>query len=117
MKLGTPLALTLAFFLTTQAAFATPQDDHAGQDRDHSEQHSDQKDHDNGKHNGWEKQAYRRGDRLPDRYYSKRYYVTDYKRYNVPPPRPGYRWVRDDEGRMIMIAVGTGLIADIVLGH
>jgi Ni/Co efflux regulator RcnB len=126
MKIRTPLALALAL-LVTQATFATPQDDHERQDRDDKEQHWDRKDHDgdkrphedhdNDKHNGWEKQAYRRGDRLPDRYYSNRYYVTDYKRYDVPPPRPGYRWVRDDDGRMVMIAISTGLIADIVLGH
>jgi Ni/Co efflux regulator RcnB len=78
----------------------------------------DQGRHDNGRHRGWEKQAYRRGERLPERYSSSEYYVTDYQRYHLREPERGYRWVRDDDdGQFILVAVATGIITDIILGH
>jgi len=74
--------------------------------------------HANGRHRGWEKHAYRRGERLPDRYYTHTYYVTDYERYHLRRPERGYRYVRDDEGQIFLTAVATGLIVDIVVnGH
>jgi Ni/Co efflux regulator RcnB len=126
------VSASIALFLAVQgAAIAGPQNGH-GHDKDrtddgrdwndrnddaHGNNPKDQGRHDNGKHKGWEKQAYRRGERLPDRYYSRTYYVTDYERYNVRRPDPGYRWVRDDDGQLIMIAIATGLIVDMALGH
>lgn len=130
-----PLAVvsaTIALLLAGQgAAIAAPQNGHGhgkdrtddGQDwndRDDGVRGNNPKDqgrHDNGKHKGWQKQAYRRGERLPDRYYSRTYYITDYERYHVRRPDPGYRWVRDDDGQLVMIAIATGLIVDIALGN
>jgi Ni/Co efflux regulator RcnB len=77
----------------------------------------DQGRHDNGRHRGWEKQGYRRGERLPARYSSTEYYVTDYQRYDLREPERGYRWVRDDDGQFVLVAVATGIITDIILGH
>lgn len=73
--------------------------------------------HDNGQHRGWEKQAYRRGERLPDRYYTREYYVTDYERYHLRRPEPGYRYIRGEDGQIFLTAVATGLIVDIMLNH
>lgn len=73
--------------------------------------------HDNGKHHGWEKQAYRRGERLPDRFYTRDYYVTDYERYHLRRPEPGYRYIRSDDGQIFLTAVATGLIVDIMLNQ
>jgi Ni/Co efflux regulator RcnB len=41
----------------------------------------------------------------------------DYPRYHLAPPPRGHRWVRMDDGRMILIAVATGIIADVLLHH
>ena len=97
----------------------------SGQDRDDRDDYGDARGnnpkdegrHDNGRHRGWEKQAYRRGERLPERYSSREYYVTDYQRYHLREPERGYHWVRDEDGQFILVAVATGIITDIILGH
>ena len=125
--------VTAALLAGTAATYASPQDDgryhdqHHDDDRDHHDHdrddHGHDRDyrddghHDNGEHKGWEKQAYRRGERMPDRYYSHEYYVTDYERYHVRRPDPGYRWVRSDDGQLVLTAIATGLIVDIALTH
>lgn len=68
--------------------------------------------HDNGLHRGWHK-----GDRLPVVYLAPRYYITDYRAFRLEPPRPGYRWVRVPDGRIVLVAIASGVIADILLGH
>lgn len=91
--------------------------DHDDDRRDHDRRDDDRRDdhHDNGHHYGWEKHEYRRGERMPDRYYGREYVVVDYERYHVRRPEPGYRWVRDDDGQLILTAIATGLIVDIAL--
>lgn len=42
-------------------------------------------------------------------------YISDYGRYNLPPPRRGYRYYRDDSGDIVMAAIGTGIIG-LILG-
>ena len=49
------------------------------------------------------------------RYYGPNYVVYDYDRYQVRRPPYGYRWVRDDAGNLLMIAIASGIIADLVL--
>lgn len=39
-----------------------------------------------------------------------RYVITDYRAYHLPPPRPGYRYYRDDSGDVVMVAVASGII-------
>ncbi len=68
--------------------------------------------HDNGKHKGWNK-----GDRIEVVYLQPRYHVEDYRHYHLAPPPRGHRWVRTDDGKFILIAVATGIIADILLHH
>ena len=36
--------------------------------------------------------------------------------FRVPPP-PGHRWIRYPDGRYMLVAIATGIIADILLGH
>lgn len=128
----TAIALLL---LTSAGALADPPTDRGhghdkgadgGQDRGDRDGYGDTRGnnpkdegrHDNGRHRGWEKQAYRRGERLPERYSSREYYVTDYQRYHLREPERGYRWVRDDDtGQFILVAIATGIITDIILGH
>ncbi len=68
--------------------------------------------HDNGLHRGQYKFA--RGERVPDMYRQPRYYVEDYRVYHLAPPPRGYRWVRPDDGRYLLISTATGLISQIL---
>ena len=54
------------------------------------------------------------GARLPNGYYGSSYYV-DYRPYGLAPPPRGYRWVRVDRD-VYLVAVGTGLVRDIMYG-
>lgn len=69
-------------------------------------------DHPPGHHYGWHK-----GERVDVVYMQPRYYVEDYHVYHLAPPPPGHRWIRDPDGRFILVAVATGIIADILLNH
>ena len=68
--------------------------------------------HDNGLHLGQHK--FERGQRVPSMYMERRYYVEDYNTYNLAPPPRGYRWVRPDNGRYLLISTATGLISQIL---
>ena len=70
--------------------------------------------HDNGLHRGQYRPDFRRGQRLSRLYMDPRYDVQDYVDYNLAPPPRGYRWVRPDDGRFLLIATATGLIAQIL---
>jgi Ni/Co efflux regulator RcnB len=59
--------------------------------------------------------GYRQGQRYP--YYNQRQYVIeDYRSYNLPPPRYGYRYYRGDNGDVLSVAIASGLIAMIING-
>ena len=58
-------------------------------------------------HFGWARGAY-----VPVVY--RGYYVQDWGYYGLRPPPPGYRWIYAD-GNFVLMAVATGLIADLVL--
>ncbi|PNS09260.1 RcnB family protein [Solilutibacter silvestris] len=42
---------------------------------------------------------------------------NDYRPYGLYAPRRGYRWVRDDGGNFLMVAIASGIIADVLLHH
>lgn len=65
---------------------------------------------------GLAKKAWKRGDRIDVVYLQPRYYVEDYRAYRLAPPPRGHRWVVVD-GRYVLVAVATGIIADILLHH
>ena len=120
MKRLLPFAMAVAVFTMGGVATASPQDDHDhGNDKhwddgDHGHGHGpkDEGRHDNGKHKGW----YKKGDRLPDHYYSRDYYVTDYERYHLRRPDPGYRWVRADGGQFYLTLISSGVVIDVAAG-
>ncbi len=68
--------------------------------------------HDNGLHLGQRK--FERGERLPSLYRQQRYYVRDYRAYNLAPPPRGYRWVQPESGRYLLISTATGLISQLL---
>ena len=59
--------------------------------------------------------GWRQGQVYP--YYRQRgYVIDDYRRYNLGPPRPGYRYYRSDNGDVVMAAIATGLIGLVLSG-
>jgi Ni/Co efflux regulator RcnB len=69
--------------------------------------------HDRGQHEGW----YRKGGRVPDDYRGRRYVVTDWRHEHLRAPPRGYHWVRSDNGDFLLVAITTGVIADLLLHH
>jgi Ni/Co efflux regulator RcnB len=65
----------------------------------------------------WKHREYHRGERIEVVYLEPRYYVDDYEYYELREPPRGHRWVRTEDGRFILVAVATGIIADILLHH
>ncbi len=63
---------------------------------------------------GYRAYQWRVGHRLPRGYYDRDYYV-DYRHYRLPPPPYGYHWVRVDRD-VVLVAVATGLILDVLHG-
>ena len=122
LLLAVSLALLASFPLS---AFAD--DDH---DHDHrgyySHHHGDDDDDDRRyyrhhgkkhKHKGWKRARYRRGDRIEVVHVERRDYVDDYEHYHLRRPPHGHRWIRTDDGKYLLVAVASGIIADILLHH
>jgi len=61
---------------------------------------------------GWQKKAWRRGDRLPWAEVDRRYWVDDYVRYDLRDPGPRRRWVRQSDTEYLLVEIATGLIID-----
>ena len=56
------------------------------------------------------------GGRLPDHYRTQYYYVNNWRGYNLQPPPYGYGWVNVD-GDFILVALATGVIAQVLLNN
>ena len=72
--------------------------------------------HDRGRHLGWYKQQWKRGDRIIWADVEPRYYVEDYRVYHLSAPPAGYRWVRPMDDRYLLVEIATGLIVE-ALGY
>lgn len=59
---------------------------------------------------------YQRGDRIERIYLNDRYYVNDWRARRLQAPPSGYRWVNRD-GQYLLVALATGIIANIILSH
>lgn len=59
---------------------------------------------------------HRRGGRLPGDYRDRQYVVDDWRGYNLQPPPRGYHWVGVG-GDYLLVAVASGVIAQIVSGR
>lgn len=118
-------SLVAAALGTSMGAFAQDHDHDRYGDRDHSSQYGDR--HDNGEHRGWDRDhrdtrsmgaygehRWARGDRLPDQYRHREYYVGDWRAHHLHAPPRGYQWVNVD-GNYVLVALASGLIADMVI--
>lgn len=91
--------------------------------RDWGRHDGDRRDHWRGPDRGWhdDRRYYHGGYYRPhhrwargERFYGPVYVVNDYRYYRLRPPPYGYHWVRDDGG-YLLVAIGTGIILDMVL--
>lgn len=57
-----------------------------------------------------------RGEYIPREYLVERYYVRDYRAYDLAPPPPGYTWMRPDprDDEYYMVQLATGVIEQIL---
>lgn len=60
--------------------------------------------------------GFHRGERLSNEYRHPSYVVDDWRGHHLTPPPRGYRWVQVGAD-YALIAVTTGIIADILLSH
>lgn len=119
------LAASLALLsLSSSAAFAYHDDHHharAGYNHGHHDDDDDDRRHhhrgNKHKHKGWKRDHYRRGERIEVVHVERHYYVDDYEHYHLRQPPRGHRWIRTDDGKYLLVAVATGIIADILLHH
>ena len=59
---------------------------------------------------------WQQGDNLPPTYRSSHYRVSDWRSRGLPPPPSGHRWVHV-KGEYILVAVASGVIANILLNR
>jgi Ni/Co efflux regulator RcnB len=59
---------------------------------------------------------FRRGGYIPREYRSHQYVVSTYRTYRLSPPPRGHQWVQVGSD-FVLIAIATGLIANIVLNY
>lgn len=59
---------------------------------------------------------FRRGGHIQREYRSRQYVVSDYRTHRLSPPPRGQQWVQVGAD-YVLIAIATGLIAQIVLGR
>lgn len=60
---------------------------------------------------------FRRGDFLPYEYRQRQFLVNDWRAHRLYAPPPGYQWVQTDGGDFLLIAIATGLIANMMIGQ
>jgi Ni/Co efflux regulator RcnB len=64
---------------------------------------------------GYDGHRWRQGEQFS--YYRDRgRMISDWGRYRLPPPRPGYAYYQDDNGDVVMAALASGIIG-MVLGN
>ena len=60
--------------------------------------------------------TWQRGGYVPREYRNERYYVRDWRQYGgLYAPPQGYQWVQNDTGDIALMALATGLIANLLL--
>ena len=60
---------------------------------------------------------WRRGDRLPNDWRWRMRPVSNWGAYNLYAPPSGYGWVQSDTGDYLLVALATGLIANLLMNR
>ncbi len=97
-------SMMVLLLISANLAFADERDDHRDGNR------HEQVERGAGPH------GYHKGDRLPVAEHNKRYVVRDWRSHNLRVPPRGYHWVQSGND-FLLVAVTTGVIADLVLSH
>jgi len=63
-----------------------------------------------------QEQRFQRGDRVPQDYRGKQYVVDDWQGHGLRRPPRGYQWVQNG-GDYLLVAITTGIILELLLGH
>lgn len=90
---------------------------HPGNSNKYGDKHGYKHDgrHDNGRGAG-PKHNFYKGGYIPREYRGHQYVVNDWHSHRLAPPPRGYHWVQTG-GDYVLIAISTGLIAQIILGN
>ena len=97
---------------TRQEARQEAREDAKEAKRDAKEARQDQKEA--RRHANARGKEFRRGARLPSELRERQYVVTDWRSHRLSAPPKGHQWVQVGSDYVLM-AVATGLIADLVL--
>jgi len=108
----------------SMAGTASAQDWNRGRDNDRRGDWSrdqDRRDNDRGRfergrYDNQFNRNWRRGDRMPYGW-QNRYRGVDYRYYHLRPAPYGYRYVRDDSGRILLVGLATGVILSAILSN
>lgn len=95
---------------------ARPDQNRHARPMDHRFDHSDMRRNDRGHYYNARGPEFRRGGYIPHDFRNRQYYVNDYRAYRLSPPPRGQQWVQVGSD-YVLIAIATGLIANIVLNH
>ncbi len=60
--------------------------------------------------------AFHRGERLPAEYRHRNYVVDDWRGHRLSAPPRGYHWVQTG-GDYVLVAIGTGIILELLLNN
>ena len=90
---------------------------HPGNSNKYGDKHRYKHDgrHDNGRGAG-PKHNFYKGGYIPREYRGHQYVVNDWRSHRLTPPPRGYHWVQTG-GDYVLIAISTGLIAQIILSN
>lgn len=117
-RMGVWMVCGALLMATTAAVTAQPvpqdrghQDQDQGQNQDHRQDHRGMYDH--GRSEGW----YKRGGHVPTQYRGGAYVVNDWRGQHLRQPPRGYHYVRSDNGDFLLVAITTGVIANILAHH
>ena len=93
------------------SAFAQRHDNDHGQPG--SERHDDRNDRNRG---AGPHQEFHRGGHLPSQYHGSQYVVNDWHGHHLSAPPRGYHWVQNGDD-FLLVAITSGIIANIILNH
>jgi len=114
--------LSMAF---TGAALAQPngytggpqyQGQNRGNDARQGPQYRNGNDRGHGDRGAGPEHNFYRGGRLPNEYRNHQYVVDDWRNHHLSAPPRGYQWVQTG-GDYVLVAIATGIIAQILLGQ